>query len=51
MVAHLVHADADGHLAVVAILFKAGTPNALLEALWKNIPSEMDKIFEKPVSP
>ncbi len=46
MVGHLVHADADGHLAVVAILFKAGVPNPLLEALWKNIPSEKDKTVE-----
>ncbi len=46
MVAHLVHADADGHLAVVAILFKAGAPNPLLEILWKNIPSEKDKTVE-----
>src|SRR5580704_11537711 len=28
MAAHLVHADAEGHLAVVAILFKAGQANA-----------------------
>ena len=46
MVAHLVHADMDGHLAVVAILFKAGAPNPLLETLWKNIPSEKDKMLE-----
>jgi len=46
MVAHLVHADADGNLAVVAILFKTGTPNPLLETLWKNIPSEKDKTVE-----
>jgi carbonic anhydrase len=46
MVGHLVHADADGHLAVVAILFEAGVPNPLLETLWKNIPAEKDKILE-----
>jgi carbonic anhydrase len=43
MVAHLVHADADGHNAVVAILFKTGAPNPLLDTLWKNIPSEKGK--------
>jgi len=31
MVGHLVHADIDGHLAVVAILFRAGDSNPL----WK----------------
>lgn len=46
--AHLVHADADGHLAVVAVLFKAGAANPLLETLWKNIPSEKGKTVEIP---
>ena|ERR1700722_9008992 len=46
MVAHLVHADSDGHLAVVAILFKAGALNPLLETLWKNVPPELDKTIE-----
>lgn len=43
MVAHLVHADGEGHLAVVAVLFKKGAPNPLLETLWKNIPEEKEK--------
>ncbi len=46
MVGHLVHADTDGHLAVVAILFSAGVSNPLLETLWKNIPPEKDKTVE-----
>lgn len=43
MVAHLVHTDAEGHLAVVAVLFKEGAANPLLETLWKNIPAEKKK--------
>lgn len=43
MVAHLVHADAGGNSAVVAILFKAGAANPLLDTLWNNIPPEKDK--------
>lgn len=43
LVAHLVHADADGHLAVVGILFKAGTANPFVESVWKNIPAEKEK--------
>ena len=43
LVAHLVHADADGHLAVVAILFEKGAANSTLETIWKNIPSEKEK--------
>jgi len=46
LVAHLVHADADGHLAVVAILFKSGAENPLLATLWKNIPSEKGKAVD-----
>ena len=46
MVVHLVHADAEGHLAVIAVLFKAGVSNPLLETLWKNIPSEKDRTVE-----
>ena len=48
MVGHLVHTDTDGHVAVVAILFKVGAPNPLLETLWKNIPSEKNKTVEIP---
>jgi carbonic anhydrase len=48
MVAHLVHADADGRLAVVAVLFKTGQANSLIEQVWKNIPAEKDKAVEFP---
>jgi carbonic anhydrase len=43
MVAHLVHKDADGNLAVVAVLLKTGQPNKLVETLWKNLPPEREK--------
>lgn len=43
MVAHLVHADAEGHLAVVAVLLERGKENALIRELWKNIPKEKGK--------
>lgn len=43
MVAHLVHADADGHLAVIAVFLKKGQSNAFLDTIWKNIPSEKEK--------
>jgi len=46
MVAHLVHSDSDGNLAVVAILFKVGAVNPLLETLWKNVPPELAKTIE-----
>jgi len=43
MVAHLVHKDADGNLAVVAVLLKTGQPNKLVEILWKNLPPTKEK--------
>jgi carbonic anhydrase len=44
MVAHLVHKDRDGNLAVVAVLLKTGgSPSSLIEALWKNVPKEKGK--------
>lgn len=48
MVAHLVHADGEGHLVVVAVLFKTGQANALIGQIWKNIPAEKDKAVEVP---
>jgi carbonic anhydrase len=40
MVVHLVHADPDGNLAVVAVLLDAGGDNALVRELWKDLPKE-----------
>ena len=48
MVAHLVHADSDGQLAVVAVLLKKGAENPLFATLWKNIPSEKGKAVDVP---
>ncbi|MFI4901860.1 MAG: carbonic anhydrase [Burkholderiales bacterium] len=42
MVAHLVHKDADGNLAVVAVLLKSGQPNKLVETLWKHLPRQKE---------
>lgn len=40
MEAHLVHADADGHLAVVAVMFEEGAANKMLEKVWEKMPAE-----------
>jgi carbonic anhydrase len=49
MVAHLVHADASGHLAVVAVLMrKGGADNAFIDTVWKNIPKEKEKSVDVP---
>ncbi|MHA6646209.1 carbonic anhydrase [Mesorhizobium sp. A623] len=36
--AHLVHADSNGNLAVVGVLFERGEPNAALSELWAQMP-------------
>jgi carbonic anhydrase len=36
---HLVHADAQGKLAVVAVMFAEGAANPALASLWKNLPA------------
>jgi len=43
MVAHLVHKNADGNLAVVAVMLKTGHANKLVETLWKNLPPEKER--------
>jgi carbonic anhydrase len=40
MVAHLVHRDEQGHLAVVAVPLQKGAANPLLSTLWQNLPHE-----------
>ncbi len=37
---HLVHANKDGHLAVVAVMYNEGKANAGLAGLWKQMPAE-----------
>lgn len=43
MVAHLVHADEKGNLAVVAVLLQNGKDNPLIRELWKDLPKEKEK--------
>ena len=40
MVAHLVHKDVDGRLAVVAVLLDRGSAQAIVQAVWNNLPLE-----------
>jgi carbonic anhydrase len=43
MVVHLVHADQEGKLAVVAILLQKGEDNPLVHELWNELPKEKEK--------
>ena len=40
MVVHLVHKDAEGKLAVVAVLLERGLPNPMIQTVWNNLPLE-----------
>jgi len=40
MVAHLVHKDAQGRLAVVAVLLDRGSAQAIVQTVWNNLPLE-----------
>ncbi len=40
MVVHLVHKDAEGRQAVVAVLLERGAAQPLLQAVWNNLPLE-----------
>jgi carbonic anhydrase len=42
LVAHLVHRDADGKLAVVSVLFKRGKTNPLVQTVWDAIPQQKE---------
>lgn len=42
MVAHLVHRNSSGKLAVVAVLLDSGKPNATVETLWSHLPKQKD---------
>ena len=37
---HLVHADKDGNLAVVAVMFTEGAANPFIASLWKQMPNK-----------
>lgn len=43
MTLHLVHADQEGKLAVVAVLLDKGKDNPLVRELWNDLPREKDK--------
>jgi carbonic anhydrase len=40
MVAHLVHKDIDGRLAVVAVLLDRGSVQPIVQSVWNNLPLE-----------
>lgn len=42
MVAHLVHKNPEGHLAVIALLIKEGKENTVLKEIFEHLPKNQD---------
>ena len=40
MEAHFVHMNADGEIAVIAVMFETGKANAELEKIWQQMPEK-----------
>ncbi|VTR67504.1 Carbonic anhydrase [Desulfosarcina cetonica] len=53
MEAHLVHADADGNLAVIGVMFNKGDANPVIASLWAQMPKKAGahKKLEATVDP
>ena len=49
MVAHLVHKDAEGRTAVVAVLLERGQDQALIQTVWNHLPLERGDRYAAPV--
>jgi carbonic anhydrase len=50
MVVHLVHKDAEGRLAVVAVLLERGAANPMIQTVWNNLPLEKNDAFAPAVA-
>ena len=52
LVAHLVHKNAEGKLAVVAVLFKVGKENGALKPVFDALPAKAEdkKALDKPIN-
>ena len=48
MVAHLVHKDAEGKLAVVAVLLDRGVAQPVIQAVWNALPLEKNEAQPAP---
>nr|WP_297524510.1 carbonic anhydrase family protein [uncultured Roseateles sp.] len=49
MVAHLVHKDADGRQATVAVLLERGQDQTLIQTVWNYLPLERGDTYAAPV--
>ncbi len=50
MVAHLVHRNAEGQLAVVAVLLEPGAPNPVIDKVWTYMPLDTGDRVRMPAN-
>lgn len=50
MVVHLLHKDADGRLAMIAVLLERGQDQPLVQTVWNYLPLERGEGYDAPVS-
>lgn len=48
MEAHMVHKDAEGRLAVLAVLLEQGRDQPLVQTIWNNLPLEKGEALKAP---
>ena len=51
MEAHLVHADDNGNLAVVAVMFEKGADNSTINTVWAHMPFKVGKVVSQSKIP
>jgi carbonic anhydrase len=49
MVIHLVHKNAEGKLAIVAVLLERGKQHSLIQTVWNNLPLEKNELVAPSV--
>jgi carbonic anhydrase len=49
MVVHLVHKDAEGRLAVIAVLVERGKAQSLIQTVWNNLPLEKNDVISPTI--
>ncbi|GAB4337222.1 MAG: carbonic anhydrase family protein [Desulfobulbaceae bacterium] len=48
MEAHLVHADKDGNLAVIGVMYNTGAENSGIKTVWDKIPAKVGEAVKNP---
>lgn len=48
LVAHLVHKNAEGQMAVLAVLFNSGEANAMIQKVWTHMPLDVNDRVRLP---